>query len=151
MSVAGDCLGRARRSSTPDRPARCHVSNELKSRCVEDSLPDQSHRGVRSLRPTQALPNGVSNQVYHMHLNPYILIYNITPLLAVETVRLHVTTAPISLDVDAGKLPGRRDRAVSDENVVRLGLGQYIAVNVVHEDVGNVDAVGRLSCRSAIH
>jgi hypothetical protein len=73
------------------------------------------------------------------------------PSLAVEPVGLDVTTTATSLDVDASKLPGRGDRAVSHEDVVRLGVGQDIAVDIVHEDVGNVHTVGGLSSWSAVY
>lgn len=87
-----------------------------------------------------------------MHPGNSTILYNIfCPLLAIETVRRHVTAATSTLDVDTCKLPGRRDGATSNEDVVGLRIRQDVAMDVVHEDVGNVHAVGRLSGGAAVH
>jgi hypothetical protein len=87
-----------------------------------------------------------------VHPGNFTILYNMFgPLLAVETVRGHVTAATSALDVDTCKLPGRRDGAASNEDVVGLRSRQDIAVNVVHEDVGDVHAVSRLSGGTTVH
>lgn len=72
-------------------------------------------------------------------------------LFTVEPFRSNVATAASSLDIDTSKLPGRRIRTWTDENVVVLCRRQNAAVDVVHEDVGNVNTFRRYTGRSSVH
>jgi hypothetical protein len=86
----------------------------------------------------------LNNGVLHIHVGASFS-------LALKSLNINVAATVPALDVNSSKLECRRIRTGSNENVVVVCSRQNVTVDVVHEDVGDVDAFRRYAGRATVH